>query len=467
MHTFVIKQIQEKFPKDGGILFEKYTKERGYYSLFDIKPSYFFYRKQENGTFFDPHNDLVALFTLYQDYQHFKEQTEKINIQESYNIHIHNLIKYVDIYVEKNEKINESNVSRHKPRNKELFEEEIKCITGDEYQLIGDYEKSSKKVTLLHRGCNRKFEIKPISFLSGKRCKYCTQFTHTDNFCIYVENATNKRYTVLGLATNNLYIIHDRETLLDFILDKAKVLQEINRKDGSLYFENINVNVDNLVASSNRIYHDICRTTADNNPIFMEDIINLDRSRPDYMVKGSFRKLKDDGLIIKCYPGVYRFPKDEFTDMELLEARYIRRGNNIIGTYYGNSLASLFLGLKAIDDETRYILTNKEAGTHGRNRTIFGIKVRLKGCKCEITEENYIVLQTLDFLLNYWKYTDANREEVISHVTQYWVKNEIPVSLIIKYKGIYEWKQNSICECAIEVLKCVYQKKENDDKNED
>ena len=57
---------------------------------------------------------------------------------------------------------------RENPRSKELFMEEINAITGDEYRLIGDYENSAKKVTLLHTKCNHIFEMKPINFFGRK-----------------------------------------------------------------------------------------------------------------------------------------------------------------------------------------------------------------------------------------------------------------------------------------------------------
>lgn len=467
MHEFIMDKIKEKFPLDTGNLFEKYTKEIGYYSLFGMKPSYFILRKDEEGTFFDPQNDLVALFVLYKNFQRFKNDANIISKQENYSIQTCKLMNVIKKYVEKYEKINQSDVSAENPRSKELFMEEINTITGDEYRLIGDYENSAKKVTLLHTKCNHIFEMKPINFLAGKRCMYCKQVTYTDDFGKYVETATNGRYIIPGHATNNLYIVHDSETLLDYRLEKTKILQEINRKDGSLYFENINTNADDLATTSNKIYVYIRKMILPQEPIFLEDIREYDQEHQDYTIKRSFTNLCKKDLIVKCYPGVYRFPEDQFSDLELLEARYVKRGEKIIGCYYGNSLASMILGLKPIDNVTRYIMTNKEAGIHGRNKVVFGIKIRIKGCKCEITKENYIVLQTLDFLLNYWKYTDADCEKVISSVTQYWISNQIPVSLIIQYQKIYDWKQNKSCERAIEVLKCEYQKKESRKKNVD
>ena len=460
MHEFIMKRIKDKFPINTGIAFEKYTKENGYYALFSMKPSYFVYRKCEEGTFFDPQNNLVALFTLYQNFNQFKVQAEGIIRQKSYVVQIPVLMRYVEYYVEKNIKINKSEVSAQNPRSRNVFCDEIRAITGNEYKLIGNYENSVRKVTLLHTKCNRTFKMRPVDFLDGRRCTYCKQLTFSDEFCKYVEDVTNNRYTILGHASNNLYVVHDRETLLDYTLGKAKILQEINRKNENVYFENINQKAKNLVTTSAKIYNDICKKALIKVPIFVEDIREIEPNCPDYSIKHSFAKLSKEGRIVRCYPGVYKFPEHEFTDLELLEARYIQRGEQVVGAYYGSSLASMVLGLNPIDNTTKYIMTNKETGTHGRNRIVFGIKVRIKGCKSKITKENYIVLQTLDFLLNYWKYTNAGRKEVVSKVIQYWEKNQIPVNLVIKYQKTYNWKRNKICESAIEVLKCVYQKKE-------
>lgn len=468
MHEFTMMKIKEKFPIDTGIEFEKYTKENGYYSLFSMKPSYFIYRKNEEGTFFDPQNDLVALFALYRDLRNLKDDAKMIKYQKKYIFEQQQMMKFIDQYTKWYEKTQKTDVSARNPRSKELFLKEIYDLTGDEYRLIGEYEKSDEKVTLLHTKCNHTIEMAPISFLSGKRCRYCRQLTYVKDFCRYVENATNNRYTVLGRASNNLYVVHDRETLLDYTLGKAKTLQELNRKSGSsIYFEHIQANKEDLNTTSKQVYNAICENTLSNAPIFLEDIRKVYFNRSNALIKSSFTKLVKEGLIVKCYPGVYRFPKDEFSDLQLLEAKYIKRGGKIIGAYYGNSLASMVLGLNPLDDTKKYIMSNKESLVHGRKINIFGIPIRIKGCKIEITRENYIILQTVDFLLNYWKYTDDDCEKIISSITAYWIKNKITADFIRQYQEKYDWKQNKLYDRAIEVLKCAYQKKENDAKNVD
>lgn len=467
MYEFINKKIKSIFCENTGVAFQKYTKEKECDFLFSMKPSYLVNRTGETGTFFDPQNGLAALFTLFGDINTLKTCAKEIETQESYYVDNGKIIKNVDDYADRYIKIHQSEVSAINKRSKELFEIEMKMLTGNEYSLIGSYVDSSEKVKICHKGCNQITEMKPISFLNGKRCKYCKQISLFKDFCEYVEEATNGRYTVTGRASNNLYIIHDRESLLDYNCEKGKAIQELKRKDGSTYFETPRIYDGEIESAFYKIYQDIQKYEHLGIPVFLEDIRKTEAEIPDYTVKRVFSTLEQKKCIVKCYPGVYRFPEDKFTELELLERKYIKRGNDIIGAYYGKSFASMELGLNLVDDSVRYIITNKEAGTHGRSITVYGIKIRVKGPSTKITKDNYFIIQTLDFLLSFWKYTNAGKEETVLSIVNYWIKHEISVDKIKKYLRFFDWKQNNIYKYALEKLEWEYQRKEKDDRKED
>ena len=51
---------------------------------------------------------------------------------------------------------------------------EIEKIGDGKYKIVGDYIKSSEKITFFHTVCGKTFELKPTSFIKGGvRCPYC------------------------------------------------------------------------------------------------------------------------------------------------------------------------------------------------------------------------------------------------------------------------------------------------------
>lgn len=62
---------------------------------------------------------------------------------------------------------------RMKKRTIEDFKNEVKKLVGDEYSVLGEYEKSTIKIKMLHNTCGTIFEPTPARFLSGTRCPKC------------------------------------------------------------------------------------------------------------------------------------------------------------------------------------------------------------------------------------------------------------------------------------------------------
>lgn len=56
----------------------------------------------------------------------------------------------------------------------EQFKAEVKWQVGEEYEVIGDYQRSTQKITLLHRSCGHVYDVLPKKILNGNRCPCCT-----------------------------------------------------------------------------------------------------------------------------------------------------------------------------------------------------------------------------------------------------------------------------------------------------
>lgn len=99
---------------------------------------------------------------------------------------------------------------RKQTKTHEQFVEEVYEKIGDEFTVIGSYTTSKKKIKFMHNECGRVFEMQPSNFLTGQRCKICSnkrargeQSHTTEMFIEYVMNVTGDEYTVLGKYINN------------------------------------------------------------------------------------------------------------------------------------------------------------------------------------------------------------------------------------------------------------------------
>lgn len=62
-----------------------------------------------------------------------------------------------------------------KPRKThEQFCKDVQNIVGDEYAVVGMYERANEKIMMQHNAdCNHKWNITPDNFLRGNRCPVC------------------------------------------------------------------------------------------------------------------------------------------------------------------------------------------------------------------------------------------------------------------------------------------------------
>ena len=85
------------------------------------------------------------------------------------------------------------------------FIKEIKEKFGDEYTVLSQYEKASKKVNVRHNKCNKEYYVRASAFLSGARCTYCFKPVKksTEQFKKEVSNIVGDEYSVIGEYKNN------------------------------------------------------------------------------------------------------------------------------------------------------------------------------------------------------------------------------------------------------------------------
>ncbi|MBQ8997071.1 MAG: DUF2726 domain-containing protein [Clostridium sp.] len=91
----------------------------------------------------------------------------------------------------------------------EEFKQEVYNLVKDEYEVLGEYIKSSTKIKMKHNKCGNEYKVTPQDFLSGKRCPECAKKIRadkkrktTEKFKQEVYDRVEKEYTVLGEYIN-------------------------------------------------------------------------------------------------------------------------------------------------------------------------------------------------------------------------------------------------------------------------
>lgn len=79
---------------------------------------------------------------------------------------------------------------REKIHNSHVKGDYLKSITdGTEYEFIEEYKNNNKlKHTLLHKTCNRPYEVRPNDFQQGYRCPHCSQEKSESYACTDITN---------------------------------------------------------------------------------------------------------------------------------------------------------------------------------------------------------------------------------------------------------------------------------------
>ena len=97
--------------------------------------------------------------------------------------------------------------ARNKKKTTESFKQEIFDLTGDKYEVLGEYVNGSTEIKMKHNSCNNEFYVKPKNFLKTKRCPFCNppknKKNNTAGFKEKVYSMYKDEYKVLGEYINN------------------------------------------------------------------------------------------------------------------------------------------------------------------------------------------------------------------------------------------------------------------------
>lgn len=104
-------------------------------------------------------------------------------------------------------------------KTQEEFVEEVFCLVGDEYTVLGEYINNKTYIKMKHNECQHCYNVVPYKFLEGKRCPQCFRnYPKTNNqFKKEVYELVRDEYEVLDKYINQTTEIRIRHVDCGFI----------------------------------------------------------------------------------------------------------------------------------------------------------------------------------------------------------------------------------------------------------
>lgn len=334
-----------------------------------------------------------------------------------------------------------------KNRDTEHFIKDVHDISGEEYTVLGEYKGPFDPILFRHEFCGREFEMAPQVFLSGYRCTKCTGLIKTKDFKQMVMDISEGEYQISKEINPEVFILRENRTGKTYQLTKYRILQELTRPTPSPLLpyatpkDNLDASVrisgKNKTALTKQWIFEHC---SKDQFIFLED---LPTDRFDYSVwQRTLPSMTKQGFLDSVIPGIYVFKGKEYSTDLLIENRYINRNGKVIGYLTGPSFA-FKLGLCGPPKMTN-IVTNKESQRHGRTVSVLGQKIKIKGAKTFVTEENADLLAILDIVQFGKKYLGS--EDNQQRMADYLISKHYKLSDFSELLTLYPKHTESLLE---------------------
>ncbi|MCR5324284.1 MAG: TniQ family protein [Lachnospiraceae bacterium] len=115
-------------------------------------------------------------------------------------------------------------------------------------------------------------------------------------------------------------------------------------------------------------------------------------------------ELVEAGKLKKVYKRLYTFPNNDVTINNIIEYKYLKRHNTILGYWYGESFMH-YLGVYEKPDRLSITSSSFSGNSYhyreSEEKCIEGYKIHLRKPLVKLTDENYKILCIVDFLSEY------------------------------------------------------------------
>lgn len=298
--------------------------------------------------------------------------------------------------------------------NAELLRQRIAELVGDEYALVSSEVRKGTPVLIRHNVCGTIGTYYHGKFLIGQRCKECRQHYSDSSIRELIPYLSNGEYEILHIDSFQRCTIRQSKRNKTQTLQFEFILQEMTRPTPSsklpcaLPRRSIHDFVPTPTTQYEKILAHLRDTHRADDVLFREDFKKFGANKAQ--MNRIIKKLEKEKVLEIISPGIYKWSGSVISETDIIHQRYICRRGTQIGYLYGNSFA-YELGLRKQRPERTYITTNKEARLHGREVSFLNHPLYLRGSFIPISDENWRILQLLDFLQCPMKYSDFSEKE--------------------------------------------------------
>lgn len=151
------------------------------------------------------------------------------------------------------------------------FEEEVKGLVGDEYEVVGEYKSMREKVMLIHNVCGKEYKVTLQGLRIGNRCSSC---------------AGNKKKTQQEFV----------EEVYDIVREEYKVLGEYKNSKTKIEMYHEKCGEEFTVMPSEFLRGARCTFCAKNVRLTQEEFEGRVKEKlgENYIVKGIYKSLRED-----------------------------------------------------------------------------------------------------------------------------------------------------------------------------
>lgn len=336
----------------------------------------------------------------------------------------------------------------------EELRKRIYDLVADEYTLESTEVKKGTPVKIRHNKCGSTDSYYHGKFLIGQRCSRCR--TRYDGYAIkeLIPYLSNEEYELSSIYFDSPCVIRHRESGREQNMSFEYILQELTRPTPSpklpckLPPRSIQSFVPTPVMTLyEKTLRHLQNTHGINDVIFRADFeaCGADKVQIQHII----RKMMKNNLIEHFDKGIYTWQGNDVTRCDVIQQKYICKGGKRFGYLYGRSFA-YEIGLRKEEPKMIHMATNVEAGNHGRNTRFLDTALYLRGSEIEITNENWMILQLLDFLRCPLKYSEFGEKQTEAVLRKHIKENNLSIEQAETYWAQYpEWvesKLRKLCE---------------------
>lgn len=334
------------------------------------------------------------------------------------------------------------------PITKEIITQNILALVGNAYEIlnIGHNNKNGRiELTLKHNFCGCECKILYKNFTNGSRCS-CEGFgiqATNDEIKRYISELSGGYYICIDTKINRKKVnIKNIITNEIVSLPYSLIIQELKRPTESVLLPcNTKQTGIALPRSAPMLFMEYLTSTYGNDGVFFKRDISY--AATDHWISSTINMFLQQGLINRIGMEIYTFPNIEPDWNKIVKLFYIGQNGIRHGCTYGRSfLAELGISVK-YPAKRLHILSNRETRltsikSNGKKsiREIGNISLNVKPAPCNITNQNYKILQLADYMSGYNNQNYPQLSETDNKILVNYVAN-VPRDIIKKTLSYY------------------------------